>query len=361
MYVENLEHHQAFWKRRKTARPLFGINVGFMANQRFPLLMESLPSGEVKPEDIRLDLFLKDCDRLYELQQDTGDYPYVAAAFPGLPWLEAIMGCPIASSPTNLWAEPCVSDWREYSRQKPNRDNPWYKKLIELVQGLIDHSGGRFQVAATLMRGPADMLSAMRGASNFVMDLIDNGDVASRAARLCADVWKDVGRAQLELIPDSDRGYVAGDHALRTWAPDKVIWLQEDAMGLLSPQLYRGFFLELDRYIAAGFPCVAFHLHGSALWAIDDLVKAPEIDVVELNLEDANCDVEGTCAGWKKIQANKPLVIWRMYKDDFPGWLERVIAEIPANGLSVQVSTATPAEAGVVKAIFLSQMRHLIA
>ncbi|OQA01236.1 MAG: Uroporphyrinogen decarboxylase (URO-D) [Planctomycetes bacterium ADurb.Bin412] len=354
----NQNLHQAMWQRQEIGRPLLGINAGFMASQRFPLLMKHVAGKAVRPEDIRADLFLKDCDRLYETHQNLGDYPYVAAPFAGMAWLEAIMGCPIQASDTNLWAEPCISQWDQWHWQKPDRQNPWYQKLIELMQALVEHSRGRYQVAPTLMRGPSDILFALRGASNLLMDLIDEPEVVKKAAALCAEFWVEAAQAQLECIPHSEAGYIAGDAALRSWAPDKLAWLQEDAMALLSPKIFREFFLPLDRQIARQIPCVAFHLHGSALWAIDDLLGIPEIDVMELNLDDANCDVEGTLNGWKKIQARKPLVIWRMYGDDFPVWLERILRELPANGVSIHVSTRDLEEARKVNEIFQSKVNQ---
>ena len=123
-------------------------------------------------------------------------------------------------------------------------------------------------------------------------------------------------------------------------------------MALLSPKLYRQFVLPLDRAISAQFPCVAFHLHGTALWAIDELVKVPEINVLELNLEDAMCDVQGTVAGWKKIQENKPLVIWRIYHEDFPSWLAMVLREFSAKGISIQISVHNVEEARRVQQEF---------
>ena len=353
----NLDKHKAMWERKDIGRPLLGINVGFMANQRFPLLMECLSGKLVQPEDIRVDLFLKECDRLYELHQNLCDYPYVAAPFAGMAWLEAIMGCPIMSSPTNLWAEPFVSNWDQWSWRKPDRENPWFQKLLELTEALAHYSKDRFPIAPTLMRGPADILSAIRGASQFSLDCMDQPDIIKRAAEICADLWIEVAQAQLELIPYSDHGYMAGDAALRSWAPEKLVWLQEDAMSLLSPSLYRDLFLPLDRRIAKEFACTVFHLHGSALWAVDDLINVPEIQVIELNLEDASCDVEGTFAGWKKIQAHKPLVIWRMYGTDFRTWLEKVLTEIPSNGLSIQVSTNNIEQAKLVQKEFFETIK----
>ena len=355
-----MDRHRAFWIRQDTDRPLLGCVIGFFVNERFPRLMEAMPAGLVKPEDIRVDLFLEDCERLYQHYQEIDDdYPYAAAPFPGIPWMEAIMGCPVYSSETSFWVEPCVKDWEAWHWQRPCLEDQWTRKLLELMQALVKHSNERYPVAPTLMRGPSDILAAMRGATQLPLDLIDFPDVMGRAAGLCADVWIEVGKAQLSLIPESSEGYMAGDAGLRTWAPDKVIWLQEDAMALLSPELYSKFFFPLDRHIAGEFPCTAFHLHGSALWGIDQLAGVPEIDVLELNLEAAMCDIEGTFQGWKKIQANKPLVIWRLYENDFWPWLDRTLAELPSRGLSIQVTVKDVEEGKKVKAGFLKAVSRI--
>ena len=223
------------------------------------------------------------------------------------------------------------------------------QKLLEIMHALIEHARGRYGVAPTLMRGPADMLAALRGPTQFCLDFLDTPELVGPALDECARIWETIAQAQLALIPHSAAGYLAGDAALRVSAPDKVLWLQEDAMSLLSPPLYRDYILPVDDRLSNMFPCVAFHLHGSALWAIDDLVKLSGVDVIELNLEAANCDVEGTFAGWKQIQVHKPVIMWRMFGEDFDAWFARVRREFSATGLSVQVSVKDQTEARRVK------------
>ena len=354
LFGDSIERHQAFWQRQETHRPLLGCHIGLFVNEQFPRLMETIPPGLVEPEDIRVDPFLEDCEHLYQSYREVGDdYPFVAAAFAYIPWMEAIMGCPIQSSPTSFWAEPCIRDWESWHWQPQVLENLWAQKLLELERALVEHSRGRYPVAPTLMRGPSDMLAAMRGAAQLPLDLLDSPDLMRRAIELCAKVWMEMAQAQLALIPESSEGYMAGGHGIRTWAPDKLIWLQEDAMAVLSPDLYREFFLPVDRRIAGEFPCTAFHLHGSALWAIDELVKVPEVDVLELELETASCSFEGTFAGWKKIHTHKSLVMWRSYEEDFWTWLDRVLAEFSSAGLAIQVTVKDVEQGKDAKAGFL--------
>ena len=346
------QRHKAFWERQPTDRPLLGINVGFTLPQACPRTMAQIPDGPLKPDDIPVQAFLEDCDALELAHRGLGDYPYVAAPFVGVPWMEAIAGCRIVAHRTSLWAEPCVGDWRSWPWPANCLENPWARRLLELMEALTAHAAGRYRVAPTLMRGPADILAAMRGGAQFVMDLVDEPEFMQAAIAQVSALWQDLASAQLARVPSSADGYVGGAAALRVWAPDKVLWLQEDALALLSPRLYHEHFLPQDQRLSESFPCTAFHLHGSALWAIDSLVLLPGLKVIELNLEDANCDLEGTLAGWRKIQRHKPLVIWRMYAADFEPWLLRVLREFTAGGLSIQVSTRNLAEAQTVQRIF---------
>jgi hypothetical protein len=352
-----LERHRAFWNREETDRPAWGINLGFFANEAFPRVMARLQPGPLRPADIPVEEFLEDCDARYAAHQDLGDFPCTCAPFPYVPWLEAVAGCPVMASPSSLWAEPCLHDWGTWRWDQPVLENPWTRKLLELMQALVEHSQGRYQVSPTLMRGPSDILAAMRGATQFPLDLMDTPELVVPALEECAKIWEQVAHAQLERIPPSREGYIALDLALRAWAPDKILWLQEDAMSLLSPTLYRKYVWPLDARLSGEFPCIAFHLHGSVLWAIDDVIRIPGVDIVELNLEAAMCDVEGTFAGWKKILAHKPLVIWRMYGEDFPSWLARVAREVPAKGLAIQVSVRKLDQARRVQDEFLRRFR----
>ena len=120
MFEKSLGLYQACWRRENTDRPLMGLNIGMFANDWFPTLMESIPNGLVQPEDIRTDLFLKDLECLYHTHQSVeADYPFVAAPLVYLPWMEAIMGCPVMASPETMWSEPCIEAWEDWDGQRP--------------------------------------------------------------------------------------------------------------------------------------------------------------------------------------------------------------------------------------------------
>jgi corrinoid protein of di/trimethylamine methyltransferase len=339
---DKLRRHRAFLKREPVERPLVGSWLfGFFIDQQYPSVAGAMEPGHIEPEDIPIDLFLEDVDVLWKAYTELDDdYPLSMGAFYGVPWLEAIMGCPIKFSGTTMWADPCIAEWDQYDWQAPRlEENPWALKLLEFLETLVEHSDGRFACGPTLMRGPADMCAAMRGAGQLGLDLYDHPEEVRRLAAICADVWIEVGRAQLELVPESEEGYLVGCSGLRCWMPEKGIWLQDDAVSsALSPSFYENIFIPQVRRIASAFPMVAFHLHGNYLWPVELLLQVDEIDVLELGYDVGVCDLEEVMRGWHMIQEKKPCIA---YADATLEEFQWILDRLSPTGLSLQTLSPT--------------------
>lgn len=341
-YGCSLSLHRAFWNGEHMTRPLLAVNLGMYAHDHCPNTMSAISPGRLSPEDIPVESFLADCDRQHDiLQRVDDDYPFVASPFVYVPWVEAIMGCGVEASLSGIWAERCLYDSAAWQLQRPGRENQWRSKLREMMIALVRHANGRYPVSTTMMRGPADVFAAMRGASDMAMDFLDRPEAVRAALEMIADVWIEVAKEQSALIPESSSGYMDGDRGLRFWSPERATWLQEDAMAFLSPSIYRECVLPVDRRTAHEAGSAAFHMHDTATWAIDDLLTVHDLRVIELNWEAANSDTEMVLAGWEKIARNRPTVIWRLYGEDFWSWMDIVCDRLPANNLSFQITAET--------------------
>lgn len=322
---------------KKNEKPLFGCTLGMFTKEHLPRTTAAFPDRQLTPEDVDIEAFLEDCEALWEAHNKMDDdFPFVAAPVTSIPWMEAIMGCPIMCKDNSIWAEPCVENWEGW--EAPSlENNPWFLKLCEITKALVCRSNGRYPVAVTLMRGPADIISAMRGAQEYVWDMIDEPEIMAKVALKIADVYIETAKAQLNLIPN-ENGYICGDQGMRLWREEKFIWLQEDALALLSPSIYREVVFPADCKIVSAFKKAAFHLHATALWAIDELFKIEGLDTIELNLESATIDLEETFAAWAKIQKHRTLVIWAQYEENFKNWMGRFLKEIPPQGVNFQIA-----------------------
>lgn len=291
-------------------RPLSGdkrTTAFVLGDYAFPILDRPL-----EPADVDVGRVCEWAEALYRRGDGflDGELVWGLPPLPGVPWMEAILGCPVWVSPESqsLWAEPWLADWEDLDRVKPLPDNPWYQKLLELVRVLVAQAGGRYPVTQTVMRGPADLAVAMRGHAQLCLDLYDAPERVKSLAHFCAGIWIRTARAQFELIPPFDGGYPAP--RLEVWAPGQVIRYEEDASVLFSLDFYREFFQPFDRQIAAAFEYSILHTHSVNCKLLSAVAEMPELSAVQVSLDPSGPSLEKMIPHLRQVQAaGKPLLI----------------------------------------------------
>jgi hypothetical protein len=112
-----LQRHRAFWELALVDRPMLMLPVDVYAPTE--RACASLPAGHLSPEHLGVRAMLEEYDRLAEMHETIGDDMLVAAEpVLGVPWLEAMVGCPIkVSSNGAMLAQPLPkwSQWRRWA------------------------------------------------------------------------------------------------------------------------------------------------------------------------------------------------------------------------------------------------------
>jgi len=241
-----------------------------------------LPAGHVRPTDLELASYLKTCDHIADVAQSIpGDSIWAAAPFQGMPWMEAICGCEVHCTGDSLWAERVESEPEESLVRW--RESPWLDLLLEATHGLAAHADARYPVGPPVLRGPADVVSAMRGPNVFCMDFYDRRKSLLRWLEIATDACVAVIREVLALLGPFDTGCVQASR--QVWAPGACAETQEDAAALLSPSHYQQFILSLDRQIWENVPYVSFHLHSASLQHLDFLLTEPGLPAIEITAD----------------------------------------------------------------------------
>ncbi|MBN2552837.1 MAG: hypothetical protein JXB06_08700 [Spirochaetales bacterium] len=291
-----------------------GPLVGFFRETYYPLKRyrtESfLPAGKLAPQDVEVEPFLPEYERLFRLHDETaGDFIWSAAAFWGLPWMEALAGCSVVAdhnTGSSRSEKPAgfagAGDIPAY-----DHDNPWVRKALEFLQRLQALSGGRFPLATTLMRGISDLLAALLGNPEFLFLLMDRPREMRELVEKLTDLWIDFAGSQLEVIPDFHGG--TGSFYYATWLPGRGVWLQEDASALMSPQLFGEFIAPAVDRIAASFDTTVIHLHPSSYIPVEFLIRTP-LDAIELHIDFGGPRAEELYPYYRRILDHKPLIIW---------------------------------------------------
>jgi len=301
-----LARHRAFWERQAVDRPL-QREVGRYAVSRSGVEPMKLPlaDGSLAPEGLRLTPELLDPATVHAGYREgaqeaafgrtltaereeygaelavSGDVFAPVAPYSLVPWVEAILGCPIQVSlkAHSMWSLPPYQHLGQIDQI--TADPAWLDKLREFTAFLVEHSGGRFLVTQTLMRGVSDMLEALVGGEGLGLAIYDDPVKFHEIAAQCAELFIQIARAQLELIPRFQGGL---SNPFGIWAPGSSIRTQDDASALLSAAQYAEFILPHQERIAAAFDYSVIHLHSACLHVAEAICDS-SISAVQVSLD----------------------------------------------------------------------------
>ena len=294
---------RGFWQREAVDRPLLG------AAFEMPIPTEALPSGESRlaPKDLNLEAYMAACDQAWEETRHLrGDAIWAAAPFQGLPWMEAICGCGIVHSGGSLWAEPITQEPEVHLAHW--RKSPWLAQLLIATSALAEHGRGRYPVGLPVLRGPADIVSAMRRPANFCLDFYDAPGRLRIWLSSCKAIYEEVVEAVLAVLAPFNDG--CAQVSRQVWAPGACLETQEDAASLISPQHYRKFILPLERELWRLAAYAFRHVHSNAMHQLDDLLSEPALRAVEITLDDVGPPLVKVAQRIAQVQAaGKPVIV----------------------------------------------------
>jgi hypothetical protein len=329
---ELIEPHEAFLERLQVDRPLLGLWFGgYYPAEQFPQGTGGWADGQaLRPEDVSFAPFAADYERLYDLHRAADDdFFYVASAYWGIPWLEAILGCRVIAGASSCRAEP--------SGDRDAGGERWLDTLLRFTRELVKYADGRFPVCAPLLRGPGDCASALLGAMRFATDCIDDPDNTRDLIERCARVRSAVLERMRDVVPTWRGTYAAGGYPSKVWSRRTVGYCQEDSAAVISPALFRRLLLPAHRSIAGATEVSFIHLHSACLYPVDMLLEGGAYTVIEVNIDHAGTGppLSAVMPVFRRIQAaGYPLVLWGHF--DQGDW-DLVHRDISPVGLSLQL------------------------
>lgn len=347
---EVINKHKDFWKLKPVSRPLIGYCMGGWSQmQLYESGRKTLPTGLLEPDMLKPELFLPDYEKILtcnNILQD--DLVHSAEPFPAIPWMEAIIGCPIYNSGENIWSEPLSDSLGALEQIRYNPNSPWVEKYWEFIDVLSLEFGSQYPVAQAILRGPSDMLSAAIGEAKFIYALHDNPEQMSRIARNFTEIHNEFLQEQVKRLPEFQGGYVIGQYHI--WCPGRCSRLQEDAVALLSPGLYKQFFQSLDREVAKVTEFNLIHLHTTSLFLLDLFLEIDGLKAIQVSLDSGGPGLEDILEPLKKIQrAGKRLVIKGVLDEAAVG---RAQEELSVRGLCIEAVVKDVDEARALQDVF---------
>jgi hypothetical protein len=315
--AEILERHKAFWNMEDVEKPLLRVSrySSHYGQQpppmKMPLADGTMASGDLfylEPEMLSPERFSPKDERPSAVPATDGDLLPIRAPFTKVPWMEAIVGCPIRVSlqSSSMWSEPVLGeDWYRDVRSLKPMDR-WRSKLLEFTDFLSANSGS-YLVANTLMRGPSDMVDAFIGEEELCVGIYEHPDEIHELMAICAEIFIDTAKAQLDRIQPFQDGYC---NLFGIWSPGLSIRTQDDASALVSPADYAEFMLPPQERIASEFDYSTIHLHSNSLHVVDAVLDST-INAVQVSMDPQpfGPTVMELLPTFVKMQEKKPILI----------------------------------------------------
>jgi hypothetical protein len=212
---------------------------------------------------------------------------FLAEAFPyfdtqiGPGSLGIFLGSEPGFAPDTVWYNPCLTDPAAHAPIQFSADgNHWLEVHLGLVDEGLRRAGGRYLVGIPDLIENLDTLSALRGDTALLYDLLERPSwVAERLAEINQAYF-----AVFDLFFDRVKDAWGGNafSAFRIWGPGKTAKLQCDASAMISPRMFRRFVIPHLGAQCDWLDFSLYHLDGTtALQHLDALLEIPGLDGIE--------------------------------------------------------------------------------
>lgn len=359
---EKIERHKAFLQRKIVDRPLIGCIRGWENLSRYVQDTEAFfPKGKVSIEDLSCDRFLRMYQDYARTLNEQDDLYYTLEPLPFFPWTEAALGCPIEYTGKNFWSLPIEEAKEQDGRERwidelweecvrisegnvleivgrtqlhhgiPERSRQWIDKYGEFLDFLAENFTEQYPIGQSILRGPLDMAAAVFGDENMLYLLFDQSLLMKKLLSVSTAVYLSFIEVQnARLRPFAD-GYVIGQYYV--WTLGTCLRHQEDAMAMLSPDLYKEFVHSHDCAIASAAEYSLFHLHSTGLHLLDFLLENVGINIIQIS-KDEGVNLESILPSLKQVQeAEKCLILkGRLNRED----MQVIMKFLDVRGLCIQ-------------------------
>ena len=341
------KRHRDFWELADVKHPLVGFAIGAGLDswsywQDNKATQNLLNRKRILAEDINPEDFVEDQLKYLELSEKIeDDVCRTAMPLASIPWMEAILGCPVLATEANMKSGEILDGASSLKPVPFNPQNPWVKKYLQFIQVYSQAFGTRYPVAQSVLRGPSDLACALMGAENATMSLATEPQEMHQLLGYVTGQLEEFLKLQLNHLPEFQGGHVIGQYEI--WAPEPAIRIQEDFSVMYSPHLYTEFLKPLDERLAEVAPYTLIHLHASSIFLIDRFLEVSKIKAFQITKDLGSTRLSDMIQALQKIQqACKPLIIKGQFDDTDLDLMKRHLS-LP--GLCIQPVVGSLSEA----------------
>ncbi|MDK1032917.1 MAG: hypothetical protein QGD94_12980, partial [Planctomycetia bacterium] len=204
--------------------------------------------------------------------------PYVFPNF-GPNSIGAYLGAELRVDAHTTWIEQLIYDWDHVPEIRLDENNFWWKAMRELVAAACEMGRGKFIVGMTDIGGAGDTLSLFRTSGGLCMDLLEHPEQVREMEKRINKFWFEVYDVLEGMTSRVQQGTATWFGA---WHPGRTYTLQSDFSCMISPAMFKEFFIPPLREQAKYMDASIYHLDGpGAICHLDAVLELPNIRAVQ--------------------------------------------------------------------------------
>jgi hypothetical protein len=246
--------------------------------------------------------------------------------------LAAFYGAPAVFSKTSVWYPEVIRDWDGWEWRFDQATNAYWQQTLDIVRVLLERNNGRYFVGTPEFGTAGDLLSLMRGMDKLAVDLLECPEAVQQGIEVLSDAWVDLHEQVHRMTYEAnDCGGVLAWMSL--WSPGRHSQLACDFSTVISPRLFKRFFVPEIEKEAAWCEYATYHLDGPDAMRnhLDTLLALDGIDNIEWTPGAGHpaTYTPSYIPAYKKIQAAGK----RLYLLAEPHEIEPLMRELSPKGL----------------------------
>jgi hypothetical protein len=258
--------------------------------------------------------------------------------------MAAMFGSPPKFNKTSVWYAKTIDDWKKWDGNFDPPSDPTWKVLSTIEERLVQEAPNKFFVGKPELGNGADVLSLIRGMDDLAMDLINNPQEVKRGVDIISNTWvKLMEQAYRMTSSVNDNGDVLAWMGL--WAPGRIDQIACDFSSIISPTMFREFFVPEVEKMGNWCEYGVYHLDGPACMKnmLDELLKLPQIKAIQFT---PGAGSKPTYTPAYIPRYRKVLESGRnLYLLCQPAEVEKILAELPPEGLFMRTYVSSQDEA----------------
>lgn len=236
--------------------------------------------------------------------------------------LAVYLGSKPIFTPQTVWYKPCLTDIRDRPSIRFDAEEPWFKRHIEVLKALKAGAGDNYIVNIPDIVENIDILAAMRGTEDLLLDMMDDPEAVLDAVREVDDAYFPCYDRFYDAVRSTDG--LSSYYCFCVLGRGRVAKVQCDFSAMISPEQYRKFVLPTLKRQIGWLDHSLYHLDGpDAIRHLPAIMEIEELGALQWTAGAAKPD--GASPVWYGIYdqvaaAGKGMWV-QIYDGGIDGWI----------------------------------------